>query len=106
MIGALLLGAAYPAAAASHTASHTPPHATVVRAALPPGKINHILLIEMENEGYDVTFGPTSPAHYLNTTLRKDDRQERLSKGVEAMAWISAAPAKILTGGPERRSRS
>src|SRR5580698_131313 len=44
----------------------------VVRAALPPGKINYILLIEMENEGYDVTFGPTSPAHYLNTTLRKD----------------------------------
>jgi hypothetical protein len=72
MIGALLLGAAYPAAAASHTASHTPPHATVVRAALPPGKINHIVVIEFENEGYQTTFGPGSAATYLNGTLRPE----------------------------------
>ena len=42
----------------------------VVRAALPPGKIEHILVIELENEGYAATFGPTSPATYLNGTLR------------------------------------
>ena len=42
----------------------------VVRAALAPGKINHILVIEFENEGYDATFGPGSPATYLNGTLR------------------------------------
>ena len=42
----------------------------VARAALPPGKINHILVIELENEGYAATFGPSSPATYLNGTLR------------------------------------
>ena len=42
----------------------------VVRAALAPGKINHILVIELENEGYAATFGPGSPATYLNGTLR------------------------------------
>ena len=42
----------------------------VARAALPPGKINHILVIELENEGYAATFGPGSPATYLNGTLR------------------------------------
>ena len=41
-----------------------------VRAALPPGKINHILLIEFENEGYETTFNPGSVATYLNGTLR------------------------------------
>jgi hypothetical protein len=61
-VGSLLLGAAYPAAATSHT--------TVVRAALPPGKINHIIVIEFENEGYQTTFGPGSVATYLNGTLR------------------------------------
>ena len=37
----------------------------VARAALPPGKINHILVIELENEGYAATFGPGSPGHLL-----------------------------------------
>jgi len=43
----------------------------VVRAALPVGKINHIIVIEFENEGYQTTFGPGSVATYLNGTLRK-----------------------------------
>ncbi len=42
----------------------------VARAALPPGKINHILVIELENEGYAATFSPVSPATYLNGSLR------------------------------------
>ena len=42
----------------------------VARAALPTGKINHILVIELENEGYAATFGPVSPATYLNGSLR------------------------------------
>ncbi len=65
---ALALGAAPDAGAATHTT-----HATtkVTRAALAPGKINHILVVEFENEGYDATFGPGSPATYLNGTLRK-----------------------------------
>lgn len=42
----------------------------ITRAALAPGKINNILVIELENQGYDATFGPGSPATYLNGTLR------------------------------------
>ncbi len=42
----------------------------IVRAALPPGKIDHVVVIELENEGYQTTFGPHSPATYLNHVLR------------------------------------
>jgi hypothetical protein len=63
-LGLLLLGAAAPASATTHGTS-------VVRAALPPGKINHIILIEFENEGFTTTFGPGSPATYLNGPLRQ-----------------------------------
>jgi hypothetical protein len=44
----------------------------VVRAALPAGNIKHILLIELENSGFNTTYGPGSPATYLNGTLRKE----------------------------------
>jgi phospholipase C len=33
------------------------------------GPINHVFVIVLENEGYDVTFGPNSKAPYLATTL-------------------------------------
>jgi hypothetical protein len=61
----LLATAAPLAGATSHGSSH------VVRAAVPPGHINHVLVIEFENEGFDATFGALSPATYLNDTLRK-----------------------------------
>jgi hypothetical protein len=61
----LLLGPAGPVAAKSHASS-------VVRAALPPGKISHIFVVEFENEGYQTTFGPSSVATYLNGTLRAE----------------------------------
>src|SRR5580698_4800557 len=60
-----LLFVAAPAGAKS-TATHT------VRAALAPGRIDHIFVIEFENEGYNTTFGPGSVATYLNGTLRKE----------------------------------
>jgi hypothetical protein len=41
----------------------------VVRAALPPGSIQHIIVIEFENEGFETTFGPDSVAPYLAHTL-------------------------------------
>jgi hypothetical protein len=41
----------------------------IERAAVPPGAIKHILVIDLENESFGTTFGPTSPAVYLNTTL-------------------------------------
>jgi hypothetical protein len=40
------------------------------RAALAPGKITHLVVVELENEGFDATFGSGSPATYLNKTLR------------------------------------
>jgi len=46
-------------------------HHHVVRAALPAGAIKHIFVVELENESEDATFGPTSPATYLNDTLLK-----------------------------------
>jgi phosphatidylinositol-3-phosphatase len=42
-----------------------------VRADLPAGSIQHIFVIELENESEQVTFGPASPATYLNDVLRK-----------------------------------
>ncbi|MFV0462120.1 MAG: hypothetical protein ACK5MP_02820 [Nostocoides sp.] len=41
------------------------------RAAIAPGKIKNIVVIDLENEDYDVTFGADSPAAYLNTVLAK-----------------------------------
>jgi hypothetical protein len=61
----LLATAATDVGASAHVTS------SVTRAALAPGKVNHILVIELENEGFDATFGPGSPATYLNGTLRQ-----------------------------------
>jgi phosphatidylinositol-3-phosphatase len=42
----------------------------VVRAAAPAGVIRHVLVIDLENENYSVTFDPlNSPAKFLNGTL-------------------------------------
>lgn len=41
----------------------------VERAAVPDGEIEHILVIDLENEHLKVTFGPESPAAYLNRVL-------------------------------------
>src|SRR5262249_35725646 len=64
---ALLTGAAAAIAlvpAAAQTSRHE-----IARAALPPGAIEHVLVIDLENENFATTFGPSSPARYLNTTL-------------------------------------
>ncbi len=69
----MLLLAMLPAAAPSPAGASSPePQSAskVVRAALAPGKINSVFVIELENEGYDATFGAQSPARYLNTVLR------------------------------------
>ena len=41
----------------------------IVRAAVPDQAIEHILVIDLENENYSATFGANSPAVYLNSTL-------------------------------------
>jgi hypothetical protein len=50
-------------------ASVTSAQGAVVRAALAPGSINNVLVIQLENESFSNTFGPGSPATYLNGTL-------------------------------------
>ena len=46
-------------------------HQGPVRAAVPENAIEHILVIDLENEDYATTFGANSPAVYLNSTLLK-----------------------------------
>jgi hypothetical protein len=45
-----------------------PAHASQTR---PERGIRHIMVINLENESYATTFGPDSPATYLNGTLLK-----------------------------------
>jgi phosphatidylinositol-3-phosphatase len=47
----------------------TPAPTSVSRAVVPPGAINHVIVIELENEDATSTFGSASPATYLNGTL-------------------------------------
>ena len=56
------------AAAAAPAAAHDDGH-DLVRAAAPQGAIEHVIVIDLENESFDATFGPASPARYLNDTL-------------------------------------
>ena len=73
------LGAAIPAAvlalAPAAAQAHRSPSARhanarhVIRAALPAGSLKHIFVIDLENEDFATTFGPGSPATYLNNTL-------------------------------------
>ena len=50
-------------------AAALPAHADV--PAFASAHIDHILVIDMENESYSATFGAASPATYLNNTLLK-----------------------------------
>jgi hypothetical protein len=67
MAAALSVAAAVFAMAAARTSAAP---TTVPRAAVPPGAIKHIVVIDLENEDFGETFGPNSPATYLNGTLR------------------------------------
>jgi hypothetical protein len=66
-LGLLAASAALVAALGATSASAGGRH--VVRAAAPHGSIKHVIVIDLENENYATTFGPTSPATYLNGTL-------------------------------------
>ena len=67
---AALAVAVAPAAAQAHATRERAHDAQpVVRAALAPGRIKHIFVIDLENENAATTFGPGSPATYLNNTL-------------------------------------
>ena len=45
--------------------------ATAEPAGTPPHRISHVFLIVLENEGFDQTFGPGSPAPYLARALTR-----------------------------------
>jgi hypothetical protein len=64
---ALFTGAAFAALAGSPIGARISQREH--RAALPPGAIKHVLVIDLENEDFATTFGPNSPATYLNSTL-------------------------------------
>jgi hypothetical protein len=61
---ALLLVAGLAAASAAVSAP-----ATAAKKATAP-EVGHVFVINLENKGYDTTFGPGSPAPYLSQTLR------------------------------------
>ena len=52
-----------------HAARQESGRRDVARAAVPPGAIKQVMVIDLENEDFASTFGPSSHAVYLNTTL-------------------------------------
>ena len=57
------LAAVFAGAASAHDDGHGRP------AAPPPGAIDHVFVIDLENEDFETSFGPDSPAQYLNETI-------------------------------------
>ena len=65
--GATRLGVAGPVAAAD--GSGRGERGGIERVAVEPGKIEHIVVVDLENEEFGFTFGAGSPARYLNDVL-------------------------------------
>ncbi len=59
----------------------------VVRAAVPPGAIKQVMVINLENESLKETFGADSPAVYLNSTL--------LAQGVLIQNYFATSHASL-----------
>ncbi len=66
---AILLGAGWLLALAVMAAGASACAARAGPAALTHGKITRVMVIEFENESESATFGPSSPARYLNGAL-------------------------------------
>jgi hypothetical protein len=67
--GGLVLGAGLAIALVNTTAGVSAAPARQAAATKPPA-VRHVFVINLENKGYDQTFGPGSPAPYLSHTLR------------------------------------
>jgi hypothetical protein len=67
--GAFVIVVALMVASLGQLSSITGAQGDVVRAALAPGSINHVLVIDLENESFSSTFGSNSVATSLNHTL-------------------------------------
>ena len=67
-------GTEAPESAGGETTTTTPtttPTKATPKATTPAGsKIKHVFVITLASPGYEQTWGPTSPAHYLTTQLR------------------------------------
>jgi hypothetical protein len=64
---ALVLGAC--SSSSKSDTSPTTSRATTSTVVTGPRSIGHVFVINLENENYETTWGPSSPAHYLNSTL-------------------------------------
>jgi len=58
------------AAVAGLTTGGGPVAAAAKSASTAPPPVRHVFVVNLENKGYDETFGPSSPAPYLSKTLR------------------------------------
>ena len=67
-LAAATLAAAPLTAGLVHDAA--PADAAARKRAVAPPTVRHVFVVNLENKGYDETFGPSSPAPYLSTTLR------------------------------------
>lgn len=90
--------AGQPAAIAAGSAAAGP-----ARKALPP--VGHVFVVNLENKGYDQTWGPGSPAPYLSQTLRR--------QGVLLTQYYGTAhnslpnyQAQISGQGPNKQTQS
>lgn len=70
LVAALLAVTALVAAVVLHDGSAADAASARKRAAAAPG-VRHVFVVNLENKGYDETFGPGSPAPYLSGTLRE-----------------------------------
>jgi hypothetical protein len=105
----LIAGLAVAAAAVAGVAFAFQPSATETVSAATTGSYlpgaKHVFVINLENKGYDETWGPGSAAPYLSTTLR--------SQGVLLNSYYGTAHnsqpnyvAEISGQGPTRRCRA
>src|ERR1700752_2745730 len=69
VVAALGLALVPAIAASAQSVRHSAGSFSRTDLPLPSGAIKHIMVIELENESESETFGPGSPATYLNSTL-------------------------------------
>ena len=97
---ALLAGAAL---AAPTTVGVTPSEPATAAAATAP-QIGHVFVVNLENKGYDETFGPDSPAPYLSRTLTSQGQLLRQYYGT-AHNSLPNYIAQISGQGPDAQTQ-
>jgi len=62
--------------------------------------VQHIFVIDLENEGYSATFGPGSPATYLNGTLRPEGCSSSTTTASGTTASTTTSPRSQASPPP------